>query len=615
LYELLTGKRAFAGETLQDTMAAVREREPDWGALPPKTPLKITALLRRCVQKAPDLRPQSVTELRVIVEQSLRRGSRWRWAGVAAALAITAAGAFWTWRTLEQQRNAIHVPTITRLTTDSGLTAYPALSRDGKLLAYSSDRASNGNLDIWIQQTAGGNPVRLTTNGADDLEPSFFPDGSRIVFRSERDGGGIYEVPTLGGLEGRLADLGRSPRVSPDGKWIAYWVGDQSYYGHRQIFVIPANGGQPRNIQPKFFSASRPVWSPDGERLLFRGARDPKAAEAGHFDWWVSSLDPGPAVQTGGFELLRQSKLAAMERSQLNGGFGVEPSEWTRDSIVFSASSGSAGLSGSLWRAKIDSRYRIQGPVQRLTSGTENQLQPSAIGSYIAFASVTQNENIWSLAVDPNTGRVSGEPLRVTTTTAADVLPAPSADGRKVAFASNRTGNMHIWLKDLATGTEVPLTSTPFNELPWLLNPDGSLLVYCVFGAPESSLERVALFGQQTAEWPANFAGTVLSQTSSTGSIATAKSSTKKASPPKRNSISATSIPDGTPAAASSQVQRHCCAVFSGWPLDVVPDRDRGCDQKTDLRHPDLQRHRCTGVRMGADHRRLRSRPQCGVVA
>jgi Tol biopolymer transport system component len=490
LYELLTGQRAFAGETLHDTIAAVREREPDWGALPRKTPAKITALLRSCLQKRPDRRPQTITEARVIVEQRQRRGSRWGWAAVAAGVAIMVVGAVWSWRIFEQQRIAIQVPTITRLTTDSGLTAYPALSPDGKLLAYASDRATNGNLDVWIQQTAGGNPIRLTTNGADDLEPSFSPDGARIVFRSERDGGGVYVVPTLGGVERRLADLGRGPRFSPDGKWIAYWVRDQSYYGQRQIFVIPASGGQPRNVQPDFFSVSRPVWSPDGEHVLFRGARDAKAAQAGHFDWWVSSLDGRPAVQTGGFELLSQSKLAAMERSQLIGGFGVEPSEWTRDSIVFSASSGSAGLSGSLWRAKIDSRYRIQGPVQRLTSGTENQLQPSAAGSYIAFASVTENENIWRLSVDPNTGRVSGEPQRVTTSTAADVLPSSSADGRRVAFASNRTGNMHIWMKDLETGTEAPLTSTPFNELPWLLNADGSLLLYCVFGAPDSSPDK-----------------------------------------------------------------------------------------------------------------------------
>lgn len=471
-------------------MAAVTQREPDWGALPPTTPPKIAALLRRCMHKEPDRRPQSITEARVIIEQSQRRRSRWARAGVAAGLATLIAGAVWVWRTIEQQPNTIHVPTITRLTTDSGLTAYPALSADGRLLAYASDRASNGNLDIWIQQTAGGSPVRLTTNDADDLEPSFSPDGSDIVFRSERDGGGVYVVPALGGLERRLADLGRSPRFSPDGKWIAYWVGDQSYYGKRQIFVLPAAGGEPRRVQAGFFSASRPVWSPDGRRLLFRGARDSKAAEAGHFDWWVSPLDHGPAVQTGGFEFLRQNKLAAMERSQLIGGFGVEPSEWTNHSIVFSASSGSAGLSGSLWRANMDSSYRIRAPLQRLTSGTENELQPSAAGSYIAFASVTQNENIWSLSIDPNSGKVSGQPLRVTTSTAADVLPASSANGRKVAYASNRNGNMHIWIMDLETGAEVPLTSTPFNELPWLLNENGSLLVYCVFGAPESSPDK-----------------------------------------------------------------------------------------------------------------------------
>lgn len=489
LYELVTGKRAFAGETLQDTLAAVMEREPDWGALPVKTPAKTAALLRSCLQKDAARRPQSITEVRAILEQSQGRGSRRGWIA-AAACAIAVVGGFSAWRFFAQEGSPIHAPTITRLTTDSGLTAYPALSADGKLVAYASDRATNRDLDIWVQQREGGNPIRLTSNGADDLEPSFSPDSSHIAFRSERDGGGVYVVPALGGVEQRVANLGRSPRFSPDGKWIAYWVGDQSYYGRREIFVIPVRGGQPRAIQPEFFSASRPIWSPDGKHLLFRGARDSKASEAGQFDWWVSALDPGPAVQTGAAELLRQSKLAAMERSQLNGGFGVEPSEWTRDSIVFSASSGSAGLSGSLWRVAIDSRYRIQGPVQRLTSGTENELQPSAAAAYIAFANVTQDENIWRLRIDPNAGQVSGEPEHVTTTAASDVLPASSADGRKVAFASNRSGNLHIWMKDIAGGAELPLTSTPFNELPWLLSADGSRLVYCVFGESVPSADR-----------------------------------------------------------------------------------------------------------------------------
>ena len=82
-------------------------------------------------------------------------------------------------------------PTFTRLTSDSGLTTDPALSPDGKLVAYASDRAGSGNLDIWRQQLATGEAVRLTNDPADESEPTFSPDGSRIAFRSERDGGGI----------------------------------------------------------------------------------------------------------------------------------------------------------------------------------------------------------------------------------------------------------------------------------------------------------------------------------------------------------------------------------------------------------------------------------------
>jgi hypothetical protein len=166
LYELLAGKRAFAGETLHDTVAAVREREPDWGALPPKTPPTITALLRRCLHKAPHRRLRSITEARVIIEQSQRRGSRWGLAGVAAGFAIMVAVGVWSWRAIDQQRNAIQVPTVTRLTTDSGLTAYPALSPDGKFLAYASDRDGSGL----------------------DRNAVWSPDGNLLYFLSERDG-------------------------------------------------------------------------------------------------------------------------------------------------------------------------------------------------------------------------------------------------------------------------------------------------------------------------------------------------------------------------------------------------------------------------------------------
>jgi serine/threonine protein kinase len=98
LYELLTGKRAFPGESLQAAMSAVLKQEPDWAALPAKTPAKITALLRRCLQKDASRRPENIAEARIIVEQSMRRGNRWGIVAASAGLAITAVGGVWAWR-------------------------------------------------------------------------------------------------------------------------------------------------------------------------------------------------------------------------------------------------------------------------------------------------------------------------------------------------------------------------------------------------------------------------------------------------------------------------------------------------------------------------------------
>ena len=78
------------------------------------------------------------------------------------------------------------------MTFDSGLALHPAVSPDGKYLAFASDRAGEGNLDIWVQALPGAEPVRLTKDAADEDYPSFSPDGQKIAFQMERDGRGIY---------------------------------------------------------------------------------------------------------------------------------------------------------------------------------------------------------------------------------------------------------------------------------------------------------------------------------------------------------------------------------------------------------------------------------------
>jgi eukaryotic-like serine/threonine-protein kinase len=110
----------------------------------------------------------------------------------------------------------------------------------------------------------GGEPIQVTKEMVDNSEPSFSPDGTLIAFRSQREGGGVYEVPALGGVPRRIADEGRRPRFSPDGEWLAYWLGDEGQFSQNQIYVVRLKSGEPRWLAGTFFSAYYPLWSSDG---------------------------------------------------------------------------------------------------------------------------------------------------------------------------------------------------------------------------------------------------------------------------------------------------------------------------------------------------------------
>jgi len=126
---------------------------------------------------------------------------------------------------------------LSRLTSDAGLSFEPSISPDGALVAFASDRNSSDNLDLWITRVSGGPPVRLTQDPADDREPHFCPDG-RIVFRSERSPPGVYIQTGLGGSATLLAQRGRNPQCSPDGKLVAYWSGSADSFLDSGVYVM-----------------------------------------------------------------------------------------------------------------------------------------------------------------------------------------------------------------------------------------------------------------------------------------------------------------------------------------------------------------------------------------
>jgi len=170
-------------------------------------------------------------------------------ATISALFAVTAVLALLLWNHWPPKQLLLRVKH--HLTIDAGLTMQGTLSADGKLLVYASDRESadreSADLDIWLRPVAGGTPRRLNDHPADDTDPTFSPDGERIAFRSERDGGGIYLLPVKPGPATLRIAGGRRPRFSPDGARLAYWAGAVGgSIRDGSVFVIPTEDGEPK---------------------------------------------------------------------------------------------------------------------------------------------------------------------------------------------------------------------------------------------------------------------------------------------------------------------------------------------------------------------------------
>ncbi len=233
LYEMATGRKAFEAKSRASLIAASLEHEPaQISSLKPMSPAALDWLVKRCLAKDPEDRVQTARDLKCELQWVAERGpastspsaapttQKRRWpigTGLAAAaIATVTVIGYWL-----RGSHAAPLPwKLTRLTSDAGLSDFAALSPDGKLVAYVSDRSLDGEPDLYIKQVAGGQPIRLTSDGG-NTTPDFSPDGSKIVFRSNRDGG-IYEIPAFGGEARLVAKDGLNPKYSPDGSQVAY---------------------------------------------------------------------------------------------------------------------------------------------------------------------------------------------------------------------------------------------------------------------------------------------------------------------------------------------------------------------------------------------------------
>ena len=479
LYEMLTGRRAFPGDNRMSTLASIIQQEPKpLGKLDSRIPRELERIVGRCLRKDPDRRFQHMADLRVALEELKEesesgkltpaapvRGTNsrtWLALGLGAAVVIMSVVAGWFWWHSKPAGTAQR--TLTRLTSN-GVSFSPAISPDGKLVAYLST-AGGPQPDIWVQQIGGGKGIQITHEKEGASSPVFSPDGTQIAYGAR---GGIYDVPALGGDARLIASNGVSPLYSGDGSTIVFTRTDTITF---LLFAVPRMGGTPVAVHPEVSLGSAPIISPDGTRLLSLARRNGHEAEDQKF-WWIIPISGGTLQKVNPPPLLAgESQPPA-------------PSAWTGPDkdhqwVIFERS---IGDTHNLFRVAITSDGKVTSEPEQLTLATGLATAPRvSVNGRMVFGSSTGSTNLWSIPIDADHARITGERQRVTQVEGVrDDAPSLSRDGKKVAYSSDN----RLVVKDLATGQETQLVQDfpIFRGTPARISPDGSFVAYYLPGS------------------------------------------------------------------------------------------------------------------------------------
>ena len=285
LYEMLTGRRLFTGDTVSDILAAVLTREPDWKALPAATPEGVRRLLRRCLEKEPRKRLSSIGDARLELDETelagaapvaapgvpdgrVRRREFVAW--TATVLALLAAGAAVLWRPAAQAplprvvRATLPLPAGVSIELDGERSGMPALSPDGRRVAFGA-REGAGPMHIWVLDLSSGvaKPLSGTEGGH---RPFWSPDGKDIGFFTW---GALSTIPAEGGAVRRLAEA----RDARGGTWSPNGTILFAPYQRGSLWTVSERGGKAVEVTTtgkELLGTHRfPQFLPDGEHFIY----------------------------------------------------------------------------------------------------------------------------------------------------------------------------------------------------------------------------------------------------------------------------------------------------------------------------------------------------------
>jgi serine/threonine-protein kinase len=468
LFEMLSGKRAFEGETVTDTLAAVVRGEPDWTRLPAATPPRIRGLLRRCLQKDPKQRLQAIGEARIAIEGTLNRQegddatlatgeSSWRrvllWA-IAGTTVIVAGIALTAW--WRESRPATDQPLVefvlsTPPNEQLALADSPAvaISPDGTYIAYVVGRGTPSQIYVRALNQLDAKPVAGTERG---INPFFSPDAHWMAFYSE---GKLKKVPSTGGIAETLCDATGNTRGGswgPDGN---LYISPGTTGG---LFRVPATGGTPQPFtSPDAAKGERthrwPQALPDGKNVLFT------VGSINSPEFYDDSEIDAASVATGRRKVLL--KGAAMARYVPTG------------HLVYARGGELFAVPFDLGRMEVTGQaVRVLQNVSGDTASGAYHLSVSGQGTLIYVEGAPAGGQ-YMLAWEDEKGAI--DPLPVPLRFYRD--PALSPDGKRIAVGIIEGKTQDIWIYNIPDNTMSRLTFEAQNQRP-IWTPDGKRVIF-----------------------------------------------------------------------------------------------------------------------------------------